>query len=102
MIDKLWGDLPPSGCHWCGVERRAHAWISHPPVGYHQYQHPDQELIKARMILRRESAHRAAARHLYACGTDNDGYPTCQGDGEPCATPCAALPADPNPERATP
>lgn len=34
------------------------------------------------------------ARHLFACGTDNDGYPTCQGDGTPCGGPvgqCVAL-----------
>lgn len=25
-----------------------------------------------------------AGRVLFACGTDNDGYPTCQGDGTTC------------------
>jgi len=32
-------------------------------------------------------------KHLYACGTDNDGYPTCQGDGQTCGPPgqCVAL-----------
>lgn len=24
-------------------------------------------------------------RNLFACGTDNDGFPTCQGDGSACA-----------------
>jgi hypothetical protein len=30
---------------------------------------------------------------LFACGTDNDGYPTCQGDGSTCGPPdqCVAL-----------
>lgn len=25
-------------------------------------------------------------RTLFACGTDNDGYPTCQGDGSTCGS----------------
>lgn len=24
------------------------------------------------------------AKTLFACGTDNDGYPTCQGNGTTC------------------
>ena len=35
-------------------------------------------------------------RLLFACGTDNDGYPTCQGDGSACGPrdTCVMLEAD--------
>lgn len=34
------------------------------------------------------------ARTLFACGTDNDGYPTCMGDTSTCAPDgkCAGWP----------
>jgi hypothetical protein len=50
----------PSGCKHCGLPQRPHAQRWKPPVGWHQWEHPTQEQIKARMLDRR-TARKAGA-----------------------------------------
>ena len=47
----------PSGCYWCGIEKRGHfnRWTASP--GWHQWTPPTQEQIKQRMVARREARH---------------------------------------------
>lgn len=39
----------PMGCRWCGVNDREHVQRWKPPAGWHQWEKPTQEQIKARM-----------------------------------------------------
>jgi hypothetical protein len=41
-------------------------------------------------------------RILYACSTDNDGYPTCQGDGTSCGYKGVCSELDPPPVAVAP
>lgn len=50
----------PTACGVCAINEREHAQRWRPPVGWHQWQHPTQQQIKARMLARR--AHRLAER----------------------------------------
>ncbi|WP_326828708.1 hypothetical protein OIE13_22600 [Streptosporangium sp. NBC_01810] len=45
----------PNGCAYCGVEAREHVQRWKPPVGWHRWVAPSQELIKGRMLARREA-----------------------------------------------
>ncbi|MEU6168040.1 hypothetical protein [Streptomyces tanashiensis] len=47
--------LAPSACRWCGIEERAHFQQWKAPVGWHTWQAPTQEQIKARMVARRQT-----------------------------------------------
>lgn len=43
----------PSACQHCGIPRRVHYQQWNPLVGWHQWQPPTDEQIKARMTARR-------------------------------------------------
>ncbi|MGW2725718.1 hypothetical protein [Streptomyces sp. NPDC001492] len=43
----------PMGCQHCGIDQRGHARQYKPPVGWHKWEQPTQEQIKARMLARR-------------------------------------------------
>lgn len=43
----------PSACRWCGIDQREHAQRWKPPIGWHKWQPPTQQQIKARMLARR-------------------------------------------------
>ncbi|MGW5477655.1 hypothetical protein [Streptomyces sp. NPDC004008] len=43
----------PSACRWCGIPQREHAQRWAKPVGWHRWEQPTQEQIKARMLARR-------------------------------------------------
>ncbi|MGW2520483.1 hypothetical protein ACWC09_26410 [Streptomyces sp. NPDC001617] len=45
--------IAPNGCRLCGIEQRGHARQYKPPVGWHTWQPPAQQQIKARMLARR-------------------------------------------------
>lgn len=47
--------ITPSACRWCGIPERLHMQQWKPPVGWHEWQQPTQEQIKARMLARRET-----------------------------------------------
>lgn len=64
----------PSGCRWCGDEQFHHGlqWV--PSVGMHQYEHPTNAQILARMKARRSA--RGCRCHLpfvdpYRCEADS-------------------------------
>jgi hypothetical protein len=47
-------DPAPSGCHWCGVDRREHAQRWTEAAGWHGWTAPTQQQIKDRMLARRQ------------------------------------------------
>ena len=51
----------PSGCRWCGVERRHHGSRYLPGRGYHAWDQPTERQILARMKARR-AAFKAVCR----------------------------------------
>jgi hypothetical protein len=50
----------PNGCRWCGIPARSHMQRWKRPVGWHKWEQPTAEQIKARMQARR--AARGGAR----------------------------------------
>lgn len=48
--------MNPNGCTWCGVDELEHGGRWKPPVGWHNWEQPTDEQIKARMVTRRENA----------------------------------------------
>ncbi|PBC72286.1 MULTISPECIES: hypothetical protein [unclassified Streptomyces] len=44
----------PNSCRWCGIDQRQHMQQWKPPVGWHQWEQPTQDQIKARMLARRQ------------------------------------------------
>ena len=47
--------VTPNGCAHCGKNKRDHAIEYFGGVGFHVYEAPDTETIKARMLARRET-----------------------------------------------
>ncbi|MFE6225428.1 hypothetical protein [Streptomyces sp. NPDC057854] len=45
----------PSACRWCGIEERAHFQQWTQSAGWHTYEPPTQQQIKARMTARRNT-----------------------------------------------
>jgi hypothetical protein len=45
----------PSGCRWCGSEKRSHFQRFLPRRGFHAWVQPTQAQIKARMLARRNA-----------------------------------------------
>jgi hypothetical protein len=45
----------PNGCRWCGIEQREHFSRWKPEPGWHTWEQPTQEQIKARMLARRKT-----------------------------------------------
>nr|WSX25538.1 hypothetical protein OG690_38290 [Streptomyces tubercidicus] len=43
----------PNGCRWCDIDKRPHGrqWTEEP--GWHAWEQPTQDQIKARMLARR-------------------------------------------------
>lgn len=46
-------EYPPSGCRWCGLDRRLHFQRWADEAGWHQWEHPATGQIKTRMLERR-------------------------------------------------
>ncbi|MGK9463931.1 hypothetical protein ACSLFT_28455 [Streptomyces sp. G6] len=42
----------PSGCRWCGIDKRGHGRQHSKSVGWHAWEQPTQEQIKDRMRAR--------------------------------------------------
>jgi hypothetical protein len=59
---------PPSGCRWCGWERRTHAQTWTGSASWHIWARPTQAQILARMLARRRLAGRPAIECCAACG----------------------------------
>ena len=49
----------PNSCRFCGLPQRGHARRWKPPAGWHKWQPPTNEQIKARMHARRAAAQAA-------------------------------------------
>lgn len=43
----------PNGCRWCGIDKRRHARQWTEEAGWHAWEQPTQDQIKARMFARR-------------------------------------------------
>ncbi len=43
----------PSGCRWCGIGKRRHGRQWTDDAGWHPWEQPTREQIKARMLARR-------------------------------------------------
>lgn len=54
-------EFPPSGCRHCGLDRRLHFQRWTDAAGWHKWEHPTQEQIKARMLERRDARSRPAS-----------------------------------------
>ncbi|WP_405531518.1 hypothetical protein OG592_27055 [Streptomyces avidinii] len=53
LLDAEPADTVPNGCHWCGIVQRGHARQWTAQAGWHSWEQPSQEQIKARTIARR-------------------------------------------------
>lgn len=60
-MTKTADEIVPSGCSWCGVEKRIHMSRWTMSAGWHQWQPPDIDQIKTRMRLRRALRNTAGA-----------------------------------------
>lgn len=73
----------PSSCRWCGQEQGSHGQWWRPGKGYHQYEHPTQAQIKARMQARRKARLNAVPTKYHATTawaadhTGEEGIPYC-------------------------
>ncbi|MFD9721060.1 hypothetical protein [Streptomyces sp. NPDC059076] len=77
----------PSGCRWCGQEKRLHGRWWRPGKGYHSYEMPTQAQIKARMRARRR-AHIYRPAAVYHATTAWTGEPDGDGEGSEYCADC--------------
>jgi hypothetical protein len=77
MAARPESEFPPSGCRWCGLDRRLHFQRWTDAAGWHKWEHPTQEQFKARMLERRSKAIEARAAMDAPAWDDLDNVHSC-------------------------
>lgn len=57
LLDVEPSTVDPNACRWCGIARRGHGRQWTDQAGWHQWEQPTQDQIKARMLARRAAHH---------------------------------------------
>lgn len=57
LLDVEPASVDPNACHWCGITQRGHGRQWTAQAGWHGWEQPTQEQIKAHMLARRAAHH---------------------------------------------